>query len=81
MVLAHSKLKGFVHTTKIEKQVRFSNYLIFGAFAASQRAANIHQTEDSNFPLDLHQFLPKNVSLRLKKASKPFSNTWKCITD
>ena len=36
MVLAHSKLKGFVHTTKIEKQVRFGIYLIFGAFTASQ---------------------------------------------
>ena len=81
MVLAHSELGAFVHTTKIEKQVRFWNYLIFGAFAASQRAANIHQTKDSNFPLDLHQFFPKNLSLRLEKASKPFSNPRKRITD
>ena len=29
MVFAHSELKGFVHWTKIEKQVRFWNYLIF----------------------------------------------------
>ena len=81
MVLEHSELEGFVHMTKIEKQVRFWNYLIFGRFAASQRATNIHQTKGSNFLSDLHQFFPKNVFLRVKKASKPFSNPRKRITD
>ena len=69
MVLAHSELGGFVHTTKIEKQVRFWNYLIFEGFGASERATNIHQTKGSNFLSDLHQFFPKNVFLRVKKAS------------
>ena len=81
MVLEHSELEGFVHMTKIEKQVRFWNYLIFGRFAASQRATNIHQTKGSNFLSDLHQFFPKNVFLRVKKASKPFCNPRKRITD
>ena len=81
MVFAHSELKGFVHTTKIEKQVRFWNYLIFRAFEASQRAANIQQTKDSNLLLDLHEFFFKIVSLRLKKASKSFSNHRKRVTD
>ena len=81
MVLAHSELEEFVHMTKIEKQVRFWNYLIFGGFGASQRATNIHQTKGSNFVSDLHQFCPKNVSLSVKKASKNFSNPRKRITD
>ena len=81
MVLAHSELEGFVHMTKIEKQVRFWNYLIFGRFAASQRATDINQTKGSNFLSDLHQFFPQNVFLRVKKASKPFSNPRKRITD
>ena len=80
MVLAHSELGGFVHTTKIEKQVRFWNYLIFEGFGASERATNIHQTKGSNFLSDLHQFFPKNVFLRVKKASKPFFNPRKRIT-
>ena len=38
MVLAYSELGGLVHMTKIEKQVTFWNYLIFGGFGASQRS-------------------------------------------
>ena len=72
MVLTHSELEGFVHMTKIEKQVRFWNYLIFGRFAASQRATNINQTKGSNFLSDLHQFPPKMCFWELEKLLNPF---------
>ena len=69
MVLAYSELKGFVNWTKIEKQVRFWNHLMFGAFAASQRAIRL---KTPTFLWICISFSPKMCLWDLKNLLNPF---------